>query len=43
MLLLGRSFYSLYVQKRGTRASKIVTWGSALVIAGMWIALLIRD
>jgi hypothetical protein len=35
-LLLGRSFYILYVRRRGTRASVIITWLSALVVIGFW-------
>jgi hypothetical protein len=34
--LLGRSFYMLYVQKRGTRPVKILTWASAIFIIGFW-------
>jgi len=36
ILLLGRSFYILYVKKRGTRMSAIVTWLSALFVIGYW-------
>lgn len=36
ILLLGRSFYILYVQRRGTRGSTIITWLSALFVAGYW-------
>jgi hypothetical protein len=36
LLLLGRSFYILYVQRRGNRLSMIVTWLSALFIVGYW-------
>ena len=36
VLLLGRSFYILYVQQRGTRVSAIVTWLSALFVVGYW-------
>jgi hypothetical protein len=35
-VLLGRSFYALYVQKRGTRANVILTWLSAALVVGMW-------
>jgi hypothetical protein len=35
-LLLGRSFYILYVQRRGTRASTIITWLSATFVVGYW-------
>jgi hypothetical protein len=34
--LLGRSFWMLYVQKRGTRIAKIVTWLSATFIVCFW-------
>ena len=36
LLLLGRAFYVLYVQRRGNRASAAITWASALFIAGYW-------
>jgi hypothetical protein len=36
LALLGRSFYILYVQKRGTRLSTAITWLSALFIVGFW-------
>jgi len=36
ILLLGRSFYILYVQRRGTRASAIITWLSAAFVVGYW-------
>ena len=36
LLLLGRSFYILYVHKRGTRASAIITWLSAGFVIGFW-------
>jgi len=36
VLLLGRSFYILYVQKRGTRPIKILTWLSTLFVIGFW-------
>jgi hypothetical protein len=35
-VLLGRSFYILYVQKRGSRATAVVTWLSALFVTGYW-------
>ena len=31
-LLLGRAFFILYVRKRGTRVSAIITWMSALFV-----------
>lgn len=36
VLLLLRSFYILYVKRRGTRAAYIVTWLSAIFIVGFW-------
>jgi hypothetical protein len=36
ILLLGRAFYVLYVQRRGSRFSKAITWTSALFIVGYW-------
>jgi hypothetical protein len=36
VLLLGRSFYILYVRRVGNRASAIITWASALIVAGYW-------
>ena len=36
VLLLGRSFYILYVQRRGTRASAVLTWLSAAFVIGYW-------
>jgi hypothetical protein len=36
VVLLSRSFYVLYVQKRGTRPVKVLTWLSALFVAGFW-------
>jgi hypothetical protein len=35
-LLLGRSFYILYVQRRGTRATTIITWLAAAFVVGYW-------
>jgi hypothetical protein len=34
--LLGRSFYVLYAQKRGTRPVKILTWLSAVFVVVFW-------
>jgi hypothetical protein len=34
--LLGRSFYVLYVLKRGTRAVTVVTWLSAAFVVCFW-------
>ena len=36
LLLLGRAFYVLYVKRRGNRASAVITWLSAVFIAGYW-------
>jgi hypothetical protein len=36
LLLLLRSFYILYVQRRGTRASAIITWCSAVAVIAFW-------
>jgi hypothetical protein len=36
LTLLGRSFWMLYVQKRGTRVAKIVTWLAATFIVCFW-------
>lgn len=34
--LLARSFYTLYGQRRGTRASLVTTWVSALLVLLFW-------
>jgi hypothetical protein len=34
--LLGRAFYILYVRKRGSRATVVITWLSAAVVFGYW-------
>jgi hypothetical protein len=36
VLLLLRSFYVLYVRRRGTRASAVITWSSAVFVIGFW-------
>jgi hypothetical protein len=36
LLLLGRSFYILYVRRRGSRATAVVTWLAALFVVGYW-------
>ena len=36
VLLLGRSFYILYVRRRGTRTTAIITWLSAAFVVGYW-------
>ena len=34
--LLARSFYSLYRQRRGSRASRVTTWVSAALVVLLW-------
>jgi hypothetical protein len=34
--LLARAFFILYVRKRGTRASAVITWLAALFVIGYW-------
>jgi hypothetical protein len=36
VLLLGRSFYILYVQRRGTRGTAVITWLAAAFVIGYW-------
>ncbi len=36
VVLLGRSFYVLYVQKRGTFPVKVLTWLSATFVIVFW-------
>jgi hypothetical protein len=36
VLFLLRSFYILYVRRRGTRASAAITWLSAVFVIGFW-------
>jgi hypothetical protein len=36
VILLGRSFWVLYVQKRGSPGVKIMTWLSAVFVVGFW-------
>lgn len=36
VLLLGRSFYILYVRRRGTRVTAVITWLSAMFVVGYW-------
>jgi hypothetical protein len=36
VLLLGRSFYILYVKRAGTRASAVITWLAAAFVIGYW-------
>jgi hypothetical protein len=41
--LLGRSFYVLYVQQRGTRPARVLTWLSALFVVCFWTWQLLRE
>ncbi len=34
--LLARSFYSLYGRRRGTRAGRVTTWVSAMLVVLFW-------
>jgi len=34
--LLARAFYILYVRQRGSRASYVITWLSAVFVVGFW-------
>jgi hypothetical protein len=34
--LLARAFYILYVRKRGSRVSYVITWLSAVFVVGFW-------
>jgi hypothetical protein len=36
VLLLGRSFYVIYIQKRGSFAVVVITWLSATFVCGFW-------
>ena len=36
IVALGRSYYLLYVLKKGNFFSKIITWGATAVVAGFW-------
>ena len=36
VLLLLRSFYILYVRRRGNRASTVITWMAAVFVIGFW-------
>jgi hypothetical protein len=36
VVLLGRAFYILYVQRRGTLASRVITWLAAVFVVGFW-------
>ena len=41
VLLLGRSFYILYVKRCGNRASAVITWASAVFVVGYWTCRLV--
>jgi hypothetical protein len=41
-ILLGRSFHALYVQRRGSRSSKVITWLSAVFVVCFWTLRLTR-
>jgi hypothetical protein len=43
VLLLGRSFYILYVSKRGTRATAVITWLATAFVIGYWSWRLYED
>ena len=36
LVLLGHSFWVLYVRKRGSRASAVLTWLALLLTVGLW-------
>ena len=36
LVLLARSFYILYVLRRGSRVSTVVTWVAAVFVIGFW-------
>ncbi len=36
LVFLGRAFYILNVRRRGTRASHVITWLSAVLVIGFW-------
>ena len=36
VLLLAHSFFMLYVRKRGSRFSAVMTWLSAVFVVGFW-------
>jgi hypothetical protein len=37
VFLLGRSFYILYVRRRGNLTAEIITWLAAIFVVGYWI------
>lgn len=36
LALLARSFYILYVKRKGNRATEVITWLAAIFVAGYW-------
>ena len=36
-LCLGRAFYVIYARKRGTTASRVMTWLATAIVIGFWI------
>jgi hypothetical protein len=42
VLFLAHSFYLLYVRRRGTRVSAMITWSSAMLVAGFWALRLVQ-
>jgi hypothetical protein len=43
VVLLGRSFWALYVQKRGSGAVKVLTWLSAAFVVCFWTWQLLKE
>lgn len=41
LLLMGRSFYSIYVLKCGSRASRFMTWASVVTLSVVWTVRLV--
>ncbi len=36
VILLARSYYALYIQRRGNRASEVTTWASTALVLMFW-------
>ena len=36
LLMIGRSFYVIYVRKVGTRATVVIAWSSLVFMIGFW-------
>jgi hypothetical protein len=36
LVLLAHSFYVLYVRKRGSRTSAVLTWLALVLVVGFW-------